>query len=162
MALPEGIKSRNREDWLAIASQKEIMDRKPVIEALKGLGVDPVEYMQWGPERRVEFIMEAQKGSNGSNGGGGDEEKKSSKGKASASVESAPSSGGGGSKDVSALKSEVAGLREDVAALTALVKDAHFLIRILVQSNSDLAANAKDDDLQEAIYGKLAVKRGNA
>ncbi len=146
MGLPEGVETRSRDAWMKIAKATEPAERKPVMAALKALGVDPVDYMQWSADAKVDFIMKAQEG-----GGGEEKAEKPAKGKATETT----SSGGGGN-------AAVAELNKKVDDLTALVRDMHFLVRVLVQSNPDLNANAKDEDLQAAIYGKLAVKKGNS
>jgi hypothetical protein len=149
MPLPKGFESRSREDWVKISKGADASERKPLFDTLKALGVGPQDYMNWGPDKRIDFIMEAQ-------GGGAAEEKASTKGKASSTPSSdTAGASGGSSKDIAAL-------RKEIAELKALVLDAHFLVRVLVQSNAELNNNAQEDGIQEVLFGKLAVNRGNA
>lgn len=154
MSLPNGIKARSRKEWSELANKSEGIDRKPVIEALKALGVHPKDYMSWMADKRVDFIMEAQ---------GEETEEKKAKGKASGGekAETTKSSASNGASNGASMGSkEIAALRAEVAEIKSLAQDTHFLIRILVQSNEDLKANSEDSDLQEALYGDLVVARG--
>jgi len=157
MTLPAGIKARTREEWTSIANKEEPIERKPIIDALKALGIDPMDYLAMDNDERVERVMAAQSE-------GEEEAPKKSKAKASASsasdepVTNGKSSAG---KDLAGLQATVNHLRAEVEELSALVRDAHFLIRVLVQSDARLKGNARDEDLQGAMYGKLAVARGN-
>ncbi len=135
------------------------------------MGIAPTDYMGWSAEERVEAIMDAQGGDDG--GEEEKEEKKSSSGKgkaggkskAGSSKKTKASSSSGGGADVSELKStidkmeqQIDDLQETQAELINLVRDAHFLVRVLVQSNKKLKDNSEDVDLQEVLYGSLVVE----
>ena len=154
MALPDGVEPRSAEKWMEIAKGKESLQRKPIIEALRLSGVSPTTYMQWSAEQKVTYVMELQ----------GETPKKTAGASAKTSgvtPKTAASNGtaaGGGDAKLSARIEE---LSTKVDELTTFIRDAHYLVRVLVQSNADVAANVDDTDLQDVIYGKLAVP-GNA
>lgn len=175
MALPKGHEARSREDWLALLeNNNDAADRKKVTSCLRALGHEPNDYMQWTFAERVDVIMKAQGdqevGDDSGAGGGGDEEedkpKTSGKGKGKAKASSGKSSSSSGSSKVDLseindrLDTQQAMIEElsgDVETLIALLSDAHYLVRVLVQSNKQLKANSEDEDLQEVLYQKLVV-----
>ncbi len=164
MSLPSGHEAREKDEWLALANDNDPAKRRLVSSCLRDMGVDPTDYMSWTAGERVDRIMEAQ----GDGGGSSAKEEKSSngkgKGKSSAGKKTPAKSSSEGNADVAALETKIEKLEamvEDIqetnGMLLSLVRDAHFLVRVLVQSNKQLKQNSEDEDLQEVLYDTLVV-----
>lgn len=60
MPLPAEIQARSREEWLSLAQHTDPVQRRIVSDALRKIGHDPMVFVAWKPEVRVEKILEAQ------------------------------------------------------------------------------------------------------
>jgi hypothetical protein len=176
MSFPASIEKRTREEWEAIGRAVEPAEKKPIIDALKALGYKYTDYMGMLIPDRVDAIMKAQEE---------DDEKKPAKGKAKPTEEvprarllrdapkdtpsttrsllrdtPAPKAAAVPAEtppDVAELRKAVADLHKTVSSLEAMIKDTHYLVRVIVESDSRFCDNAGIEDVQEMLYGKLVV-----
>ena len=158
MSLPEGIEPRSREEWMKLAGDADMAGRKVVNDVLKACKVSAVEYVTWNAAQKVDVIMKHQ--------GEGEEKPKGAKApatgkgaKAAAATTTAATSSGGTD---AALHAKIDELTGQVAALSELLHDTHFLVRVLIQSDPKLRSNSEDTDLPEAWRGQLVSTSGNA
>jgi hypothetical protein len=156
----------SKDEWMAIATDGDPKARRRISTVLReDLGIDPSEYMSWDASDRVAKIMEAQAAA-----GGGSEtptkkaaSQKASTKKAAVSSASSEDVGGGGldaktKARIEKMELQLDDLQETNAALLAYQYDMHMLVRILVQSDKKLRENSMDEEIQEALYGKLVVE----
>lgn len=153
---------RNSDEWLAMAKDEKGPGKKEVIAALKAAGHTPAQYLgqHWGPEKRVESIIEFQK-KNGW-GGGGKAAKTPAKTEKAATTTKTPAKetateaapAASGAKQGSALILEkLEALDAKLDALAETVKDGHYGIRLLVL-NAGLLDDSADESLVSEHYGK--------
>jgi len=169
MTLPSGHESRTRAEWMAIAEDIDPAKRRAVSDVLRALKVEPTNYMGWSVSEKIDFIMAAQ-GEEKATAAPEEKPKKTKAAPAAAPAETKKAANGvsAASAEVLELKATVERLEERIedlqdtqAKLMGLCADAHFLVRILVQSDKKLKTNSEEPDLQEALYGNLVVRPGN-
>lgn len=171
--LPEKYRVRTRQELEEYASSNEPTKRGVLGALLRELGFDPSQIIEMKSKERVELILKTQE----ERGGGG--EKGETKAKAGGAAQPAgggaakekaggaaqpagtsSTSGGGSSaaleKKVNDLQATVLEQGKTIATLLAIVKDTHYLTRLLVMSDGDTNANSKDPEIREMIYGKLS------
>ena len=170
MGLPKEFKEfekLDRDEMLKVAKSTDPQVRAVVSTILRDVfKVDPTDYMSWEAPDKVDFIIDKAGLGGGDDGDDKVEEEEEEKPKSSKKTKaSSGKSSSGGSADVAKLEkriedlsTQLEGLGEQVSTLAALVADAHFLVRILVQSNKKLKMNSEEPDLQEALYGTLVVE----
>jgi hypothetical protein len=170
MSLPENVEPRSREEWEAVVNNPDAAKRRLVSRVLRDLGEEPTTYMTWTNDQKIDRIMQAQ-------GEGGEEEEEQPKKKKGAAKKTKGSSkskssgkapAGGSSADVAQLEKklekmemQVEDLQDTQAQQMEYIKDMHFLVRVMVQSDEKLKYNSEDLDLQEVLYGETVVDLGN-
>lgn len=175
-SLPEKYRVRTRQELEELASSQEPTKRGVLGGLLRELGFDPSSILELKSKERVELILKTQEERGG---GGGSSKEEAPKGKAGGAAQAAPakekaggaatpsggaaqaSSGGGASsaaleKKVSELQAVILEQGKAVAKLTQILLDTHYQVRLIVASNADTNANAKDPEIREMLYGKLS------
>jgi hypothetical protein len=174
--LPEKYRVRTRQELEELASSNEPTKRGVLGALLRELGFEPATVLEMKSKERVELILKTQ----AERGGGGDATKEApepTKGKAGGAAApagaakekaggaAAPAGGGaavgGGSsaaleKKIVELQATILEQGKAIAALTVLMRDTHYLTRLLVMSDGDTNANSKDPEVRELIFGKLS------
>ncbi len=159
MALPAGVEARTREEWTRLAKSMEPKDKMPLMTALKKCGFAATDYMGWSAEKRVDEIMKVQDS-------GGEEPK----GKASAATETAPAPSGTSkskasdstgsavsSKEISALREEVAALSAQVKANAKVLDEIRFILACVLKTNPEAEMYVQEADVQAAMLGKSTL-----
>lgn len=137
MALPTGIESRSKDEWLKLANSQDAQQRKVVSNCLKELGLAPADYMPWDADKRVGYIMEKQGeggGTAAAPSGGGKKDK----------AGGGESSGGGG-----LTAADRAMLQEN----TTVLRKVHDLLVVLALSTPAAKANAEEMDVKLELLG---------
>jgi hypothetical protein len=176
-SLPEKYRVRTRQELEELASSPEPTKRGVLGGLLRELGFQPSDILELKSKERVELILKTQE----ERGGSVKEEAPaaSAKGKASGAAQvpakekasppaaqaapaqaAAPAPAG---FSTAALEKKIAELQavtleqgKALAKVTQILLDTHYQVRLLVASNPDTNANAKDPEIREMLYGKLS------
>lgn len=159
----KGFDAEDPEAWNALMNSADAIKRKSSMDVLKALGYEPTKYIHWKKDERA-LVLAAHARIDAAEPEP-KEEKKAAKtsakssakasAKSSAKAESAPAA----SVDLSEVTNKLDALAEEVAGLSTMLTDAHFLIRALVASNPDVSDML--EDLTDGLHGVLAVDPGN-
>jgi hypothetical protein len=171
--LPDKYRVRTRAELEELAASAEPTKRGVLGALLRELGFDPNAILELKSKERVELILKTQEERGGSAPAPVAAPKdEAPKGKASpaaaatptkekasppaAAPVDAPPAPAALEKKISELQAVVLEQGKALAKMAQYLQDAHYLIRLVVASNSDTNANAKDPEIREMLYGKLS------
>lgn len=152
---------KTREEWTSISEATDAAVRGQINKLLQSLGHQPTAYVKWSAAQKVDEIMKAQ----------GDAKKAppaaagkkpnpaAAAGKASTpgngKAAHAPAAKGPATVDLGPVMAELEAVKEELAEINGFVKDAHLLLKLLLSTDTNLQANAEDEDIRKAFYGTL-------